>query len=84
MKLPKGGLLLDIGHGMRTFRQKKKMTQGDIVRATGLERAYVSRLEGNKIPYPRIETVLKITKALGVTIEQFIHACLDGGKRENK
>ncbi len=48
------------------------MTQGDIVRATGLERGYVSNLESGKIRHPRIETVAKVASAFGMRLSEFI------------
>jgi len=48
------------------------MTQGDICRATGLERSYVSALENEKIHYPRLQTINKIAAAFNMTISEFL------------
>lgn len=64
----------DWGKGIRACRLKKKMSQGDIFRATGLERSFISRLESGKVADPRIKTVLKIANALGVSVAE-IAAC---------
>jgi len=64
--------VLDIGQAMKTLREKKGLTQGDIVRRTGLERSYVSRLEGNKIKYPRIKMICRIAQALEVSVDEFV------------
>ena len=37
-----------LGNSLKRIRMQKKMTQGDIVRATGLDRGYVSSLENGK------------------------------------
>jgi transcriptional regulator with XRE-family HTH domain len=64
-----------IGACMKELRAKKGMTQGDIVRATGLERSYVSSLETGKIRHPRIQTVNKIAGAFGMKLSAFIEYC---------
>jgi transcriptional regulator with XRE-family HTH domain len=60
---------------MKELRAKKGMTQGDIVRATGLERSYVSSLEAGKIKYPRVHTVDKIAMAFGMKLSDLIIYC---------
>ena len=64
-----------LGVCMKQLRAKKGMTQGDIVRATGLERSYVSNLEAGKIKHPRIHTVDKIAQAFGMKLSEFIIYC---------
>jgi len=57
------------GKNLKRVRQEKKMTQGDIVRATGIDRAYVSSLESGK-QNPTLTTIDKIAKALGVSAQE--------------
>jgi transcriptional regulator with XRE-family HTH domain len=64
-----------LGLCMRELRAERRMTQGDIVRATGLERSYVSNIEAGKIKHPRIETVDKIAKAFGMKLSEFVVFC---------
>lgn len=52
---------------MKSIREAKGMSQGDIHRATDIERAYISTLEAGK-QNPTLETVEKIAKALGVKV----------------
>jgi len=47
------------------------MTQGDIVRATGIDRSYMSALEGGK-QNPTLETIKKIAQALEVSMDQLL------------
>ena len=54
---------------MRRIRQKKNMSQGDIFRATKIERAYISNLEAGK-QNPTLETIEKVAKALGVEVSE--------------
>jgi len=74
--------LIDVGRAIKKLRERNGMTQGDIARATGLERSYVSRLEGGKINYPRLKTVYKLAHALGVSVDEFVKIAIsnDGPK----
>jgi transcriptional regulator with XRE-family HTH domain len=75
-KLQKSGLV-NFGKAMKVLRKEKGMTQGDIYRATKLERSYISRLECGKIIYPRIETVAKIASAFGISVIEFLKYAID-------
>ena len=59
------------GKNMKKIRIAKKMSQGDIYRATKIERAYISNLESGK-QNPTLATVEKIAKALGVKIGELV------------
>jgi len=50
---------------MKKIREAKEMSQGDIYRATKIERAYISNLEAGK-QNPTLETIEKIANALKV------------------
>ena len=50
---------------MKKLREAKNMSQGDIHRATGIDRAYISNLEAGK-QNPTLETIAKIAEALNV------------------
>lgn len=54
---------------MKRIREDKKMSQGDIFRATKIERAYISNLEAGR-QNPTLETIEKIAQALGVEISE--------------
>lgn len=60
---------------MKELRSKKGMTQGDIVRATGLERSYISSLEAGKIKYPTVHTIARIATAFGMKLSAFMLYC---------
>ncbi len=51
---------------MKKLREAKGLSQGDIHRATGIDRAYISNLEAGK-QNPTLETIAKIAEALGVS-----------------
>lgn len=50
---------------MKKLRKTKGMSQGDVHRATGIDRAYISNLEAGK-QNPTLETIAKIAEAFGV------------------
>lgn len=73
----------DTASALRYWLKKKNMTQGDIMRRTGLERAYVSRLATNQVQYPRLQTLQKLADALGITLAEFLAAAVGTrGRRE--
>ena len=60
---------------LKELREERSWTQGDLCRATGLERAYISRLESGKVKALGLKNALKISKACGLTVEQFVEKC---------
>ena len=58
-----------IGDRLRTLREEKKLSQGDIEGRTGLLRCYISRVE-NGHTVPAIETLEKMARALEVPMYQ--------------
>lgn len=58
-----------VGERLRTIRESKNMSQGDIERRTGLLRCYLSRVE-NGHTVPSVETLEKIARAMEVHLYQ--------------
>lgn len=56
---------------MKKLREAKNMSQGDIHRATGIDRAYISNLEAGK-QNPTLETIAKIAEALSTTSDKLL------------
>lgn len=56
------------GENMKKVRLEKGMSQGDICRALGLDRAYISNVENGKQNLT-LSTMEKVAKALGVDID---------------
>jgi transcriptional regulator with XRE-family HTH domain len=54
-----------IGERLRTLREEKNLSQGDIEKRTGLLRCYISRVE-NGHTVPAIETLEKMARAMEV------------------
>jgi transcriptional regulator with XRE-family HTH domain len=61
-----------IGDRLRTLREQKKLSQGDVEKRSGLLRAYLSRVE-NGYTIPTIETLEKWAKALDVPMYQLFY-----------
>ena len=61
-----------LSKGLKKLREKRGMTQGDIYRATGLDRSYVSSLERGEIPYPRLNMIYRIAAAFNMTCSEFV------------
>jgi transcriptional regulator with XRE-family HTH domain len=54
-----------IGDKLKTLREQKNMSQGDIEKRTGLLRCYLSRVE-NGHTVPSVDTLEKLARALEV------------------
>jgi transcriptional regulator with XRE-family HTH domain len=65
-----------ISDRLRSVREEKNLSQGDIGKRTGLLRCYVSRVE-NGHTVPAVETIEKFARALEVPIYQLFY---DGDK----
>ena len=61
-----------IGNRLRTLREEKKFSQGDIEKRTGLLRCYISRVE-NGHTVPAIETLEKMARALEVPLYRLFY-----------
>ncbi len=62
---------MDIGKRIRTLRESKGLSQGDIERRSGLLRSYISRVEGGYTA-PSLSTLEKFAKALEVEPYQLL------------
>src|ERR1700722_34436 len=61
-----------IGDRLRSLREEKKFSQGEIEKRTGLLRCYISRVE-NGHTVPAIETLEKMARALEIPLYQIFH-----------
>jgi transcriptional regulator with XRE-family HTH domain len=64
--------MLIIGERLRTIRESKKLSQGDIEKRTGLIRSYTSRVE-NGHTVPSVETLAKYAQALEIPLYQIFY-----------
>jgi transcriptional regulator with XRE-family HTH domain len=63
---------MDIGHRLRSIREQKNLSQGDIEKRTGLLRSYISRVE-NGHTVPAVETLEKIARAMEMPLYQLLY-----------
>jgi transcriptional regulator with XRE-family HTH domain len=61
-----------IGERLRTLREEKMLSQGDIERRTGLLRCYISRVE-NGHTVPSVETLEKLARALELPLYRIFY-----------
>jgi transcriptional regulator with XRE-family HTH domain len=63
---------MNIGDRLRTLREEKKFTQGEVEKRTGVLRTYLSRVE-NGHTVPSVETLEKFARALEVPMYQLFY-----------
>jgi transcriptional regulator with XRE-family HTH domain len=61
-----------IGERLRSLRETKSLSQGDIEQRSGLLRCYISRVE-NGHTVPSVETLEKMARALEVPLHQIFY-----------
>lgn len=59
-----------IGENIRKLRQKKKMSQDRLSKEADLALNTIVKIETGKNPNPTLETLQKIAKALGVSLDE--------------
>ncbi len=62
----------EIGDKVKAFRNKKDLTQEALVKKANLPYQTLTKIESNVITKPSIQTVTKIAKGLGVSIDELI------------
>lgn len=60
-----------LGDNIKRIRLRRKMSQGDICRAIGMDRSYMSAIESGK-KNVTIAVVEKIAKALSVSVDELL------------
>jgi transcriptional regulator with XRE-family HTH domain len=61
-----------VGERIRSLREEKKLSRGDLQERTGLQRTYIWRVE-NGYTVPAIETLEKFARGLNVPIYKFFY-----------
>src|ERR1700747_3423375 len=61
-----------LGERLRTVREQKELSQGDVEKRSGLLRCYISRVE-NGHTVPAVETLEKFARALEVPLYQLFY-----------
>jgi transcriptional regulator with XRE-family HTH domain len=63
---------MDVGYRLRSLREQKNLSQGDIEKRTGLLRCYISRVE-NGHTVPAVETLEKMARAMEMPLYQLMY-----------
>ena len=61
-----------VGERLRTVREQKELSQGDVEKRSGLLRCYISRVE-NGHTVPAVETLEKLARALEVPLYELLY-----------
>ena len=61
-----------ISERLRSIRQEKNLSQGELERRTGLKRCYISRVE-NGHTIPSIDTLEKLARAMEIPLYQVFY-----------
>jgi len=57
---------------IKKYRTKLGMTQDDLVRKSGVKHTTLTKIEGDFVKKPSVQVIVKIAKALDVSIEDLI------------
>ena len=68
-------LRMNIEKCLKFLRGKKGWTQADLHRATGYERAYISKLESGRVTDISVRTAIRLCRAFGISVEEFAELC---------
>lgn len=60
-----------LGRNLKRIRTEKNMSQGDIARALGVDRGYISNIENGK-RNPTLATIAKIAQVLKVSADELL------------
>ena len=61
-----------IGDKIKQLRNKQVLTQDELARKSDLPYTTLTKIETNVITKPTIQTVMKIAKGLGITIDDLM------------
>ena len=60
-----------LGQNIKRIRLKKRMSQGDICRAIGMDRSYMSAIESGKVNVTLV-VLEKLANALNVSVDELL------------
>ncbi len=61
-----------IGQRVRALREAKDLTQKELGKRARLHRVQVAQVEGDRYRSPRLETLRRLAKALGVSLAELL------------
>lgn len=60
-----------LGRNLKRIRTEKGISQGDIARAIGMDKGFISNIENGKTN-PTLSTIAKLAKAIGVSVGELM------------
>ena len=63
-----------LGNQIKSLRESKGLSQGDIEKRTGIKREYISKIETGDLENPTYKTLQKLAKGIGVSVIELIPA----------
>ncbi|MDD4988686.1 MAG: helix-turn-helix transcriptional regulator [Candidatus Izemoplasmatales bacterium] len=60
-----------LGQNFKRIRKEKGISQGDIARTLGMDKAFISNVENGKTN-PTLATIAKLAKAIGVSVSELM------------
>ena len=60
-----------LGQNLKRWRTKKHLSQGDIAKVLGTDRAYISNIENGRMN-PTLSTLEKLAQSLGITVDELL------------
>lgn len=60
-----------LGKNLKRIRTKKGISQGDIARAIGMDKGFISNIENGKTN-PTLATIAKLAKAVGISVGELM------------
>ncbi len=60
-----------LGENLKRIRTQKGISQGDIARALGIDKGFISNIENGKTN-PTLATISKLAKVVGVSVDKLL------------
>jgi transcriptional regulator with XRE-family HTH domain len=61
-----------IGHQLAALRRRASLSQSALAVASGVNQGVISRIERGDIKEPRFTTMVKLSEAMGVSLDAFV------------
>jgi len=61
-----------IGANIKSIRTKRGFTQDDLVKKADVKHTTLTKIESGVVKKPGVQTIAKIAKALGATVEDLL------------
>lgn len=73
---------MTLGERLKRLREEKGWTQRELARISGVDNAWIWRLENGERMFPSIPAAMKLAKAFGVTLD-YLAGMYDDNKQKS-